>query len=139
MKKNYEINFENGTIELTKKFAAAASKVGTPEFAEMLSLRAAYPDYAIKYKEIEKKENKTKYEGLTLHKMEAFITIKRSPEELEKFKSFVSVYKNEKAKYATIKRAFLNEYKEEYNSLENDDIIEIDRLAVDLKNKAKAA
>lgn len=139
MKKNYEINFENGTIELTKKFAAAASKVGTPEFSEMVSLRAAYPDYAIKYKEIEKKENKTKYEGLTLYKMEAFIRIKKKDEELKKFENFLSVYKNEKGKYATIKRAFLNEYKDEYNSLEEDDIIEIDKLAVELKNKAKAA
>lgn len=139
MKKNYEIDFENRTIVITKKFAAAASKVGTAEFAEMVALRAAYPDYAIKYKEIEKKENKTKYEGLTVYKMEAFITIKKSQEDLDKFKALVSVYKNEKGKYATIKRAFLNDYKIEYNSLENKDIIEIDKLAVDLKNKAKIA
>ena len=139
MKKNYEINFENGTIELTKKFAAAASKVGTAEFAEMVSLRAAYPDYAIKYKEIEKKENKTKYEGLTLHKMEAFITLKKDSNKVADFKAFVSIYKNQKGKYATIKRAFLNEYKDEYLALEKSDIIEIDKLAVELENKAKAA
>lgn len=139
MKKNYEIDFENRTIVITKKFAAAASKVGTTEFKEMIALRAAYPDYAIKYKEIEKKENKTKYNGLTLYKMEAFITIKKSPEDLKNFKSFVSLYKNEKGKYATIKRAFLNEYKNEYNSLTKDDNIEIDKLAIELKNMAKAA
>ena len=47
--------------------------------------------------------------------------------------------KNQKGKYATIKRAFLNEYKDEYLALEKSDIIEIDKLAVELENKAKAA
>lgn len=139
MKKNYEIDYEKNTITLTKKFATAASKVGTPEFTEMITLRAAYPDYSFKYKEIDKKSNKVTYGGLTIYKMEAFITIKRSQEELDKFKSFISIYKNEKGKYATIKRAFLNRYKDEYNSLNNDDVIEIDKLAIDLKNNTKAA
>ena len=139
MRKNYEIDFANKTITLTKKFAAAASKVGTPEFDEMVALRAAYPDFKFEYKEFKTASSKVTYEGLTIYKMEAFITLKKDSNKVADFKAFVSIYKNQKGKYATIKRAFLNEYKDEYLALEKSDIIEIDKLAVELENKAKAS
>jgi hypothetical protein len=42
MKKNqqYEINFANNTVIVTKAFLQAASQTDTPEFNQMLKLRA---------------------------------------------------------------------------------------------------
>lgn len=132
--KGYSIDFISGTIFITRAFAKKAGTVGTDEFKYFIELRNAYPEYAIKYKEIEKKANKQSYSGLSIYKMKAFLMTKKDAAALEEFEAFCKTYEKERGKYATIKRAFLNKHKEEYTSLNTDDIVAINRLATELKN-----
>lgn len=66
--KNYKINFMTNTITVTKKFADAASQIGTPEFALMCELRKM--DMRI---EVATSKKKTSNNLLTYKKMENFI------------------------------------------------------------------
>ena len=41
------INAKNRSIELTKTFAAASSKFGTPEYDQLQQVRRDYPNYKV--------------------------------------------------------------------------------------------
>lgn len=110
---NYTINFTTKEIIITKKFGKAASQIGSPEFMEMGKLRREFSDYKIVYKEIQKKENKKSYKGLTIDEMNRFMS-GRANEEQELFKKVIDVAANRKGKYAIIKKWFLDNYKEAY-------------------------
>ena len=112
---NYTINFETQEIIITKKFGKAASQIGTPEFKIMKELRKEFAGYSIVYKTIEKKENKKSYKGLTIEQMTTFIS-GMSTEEQEMFKKVVEVASNRQGKYAIVKKWFLDNYKEAYDS-----------------------
>lgn len=112
---NYTINFETEEIIITKKFGKAASQIGTPEFKIMKELRKEFAGYSIVYKTIEKKENKKSYKGLTIEQMTTFIS-GMSTEEQEMFKKVVEVASNRQGKYAIVKKWFLDNYKEAYDS-----------------------
>jgi len=58
MNRNYYVDVVAGEIVITKNFAKAASKVGTKEFNEMVTLKKSYPEFTFKYKEIAKKADK---------------------------------------------------------------------------------
>lgn len=125
----YNVNFTTKTITLTRAFAKKAGTYGTPEFEAFIGLRNAFPDFAVEYKAIEKKENKVSYSGLSIHKMIAFVQLKDSKEAAVEFEKFVAVYDGEKGKYPTIKKVFLAKYKEEYNTLSEDDTMAVAILA----------
>lgn len=112
---NYTINFETEEIIITKKFGKAASQIGTPEFKIMKELRKEFTGFSIVYKTIEKNENKKSYKGLTIEQMTTFIS-GLSTEEQEMFKKVVEVASNRQGKYAIIKKWFLDNYKEAYDS-----------------------
>ena len=117
MKKNtnYDINFETHVITITKKFGKAASQIGTPEFKIMKELRKEFAGYSIVYKTIEKKENKKSYKGLTIEEMIRFVS-GMSVEEQEVFSKVIEVASNRQGKYAIVKKWFLDNYKEAYDS-----------------------
>ena len=67
------INTNNKTIEMSKKFAAAAKKFGTEEYKQLQEVRRDYPNFkvvTITRKPSSKKEN---YKGLTYEYMEKYI------------------------------------------------------------------
>lgn len=138
--KGYEINFETKEIIITKAFQRAAGIVNTDEYRDLVTLRKDFGDFAIKVKTIEKKENKVSYNGLSVYKMKAAISYITNDEEAVKlFEKYVEVYKGQKGKYATLKKLFLDKYKEEYNALSATDMVEIDRLVKEFEEEEKAA
>ena len=52
-----KINFAAKTITLSKKFADAASKVGTEEYRQLQNVREDYPSFEIAVKQIKKNSN----------------------------------------------------------------------------------
>lgn len=110
----YTINFETGEIIITKKFAKAASKIGTPEFKDLQQLRKEFSEFKIVYKTIEKKENKKSYKGLSIDEMTRFLSNK--PEEEQRlFEKVLIVAENRQGKYAIVKKWFLDNYKDAYS------------------------
>ena len=67
------INFHSNSIEMTKKFAKAASRFGSDEYKALQEARKDYPGFkvvTITRKSTAKKES---YKGLTYEYMEAYI------------------------------------------------------------------
>lgn len=136
--KGYEINLTDGEIIITRKFSKSAGIVGSDEYNTLLILRKDFPDFNIVMKSIEKKENKVSYSGLSVTKMKAAISyITRDEEAVNLFERYIEVYKGQKGKYATLKKLFLDKYKEKYNALSSADMVEIDRLVKEYE-KAEA-
>lgn len=71
MTNNIRINDKNHTIELTKKFATAAKRFGTPEYEDLQTVRRDYPRYRIEIKSPAKKADC--FKGLTIKYMETYI------------------------------------------------------------------
>ena len=69
--KNITINAKNHTIEMTKTFAAAASKFGSSEYRDLLEARRDYPSFKVII--VAKKTARPKYKGLTYEYMENYI------------------------------------------------------------------
>ena len=65
------INAKNRTIELTKTFATASSKFGTPEYDQLQKARQDYPNY--KVVTVARKEKTSGTSGLTFEFMELYI------------------------------------------------------------------
>ena len=138
MKNNLTIDFGNKKIILSAKLAKLAFTVGTDEFDYISKLVAAYPTFELAKKEIDSNESKKTYEGLSIHKMRAFIIHKKDEAATKEFDAIINIYKDEKGMYAAIKRNFLNRYKDEYNNLCENDKLAIDNLAIQLKKEAAA-
>ena len=66
------VNSKNRTIELTKKFEAAAKYFGTQEYEKLQTVRSHYPNYFVVVKAAAKKADH--YKGLTFDYMEKYIT-----------------------------------------------------------------
>ena len=128
--KGYEINLAEEAIIVTKKFSKAAGSIHSDEYKTLLTLRKDFPDFKIKIKTIEKRESKVTYSGLSIYKMKAAIShITQNKECVSLFEKYIEVYKGQKGKYATLKKLFLDKYKEEYNALDPSAMAEIDKLA----------
>lgn len=138
--KGYDIKFEAKEIVITKKFEKAANVYGSDEYKVMIGLRKDCPDFKITIKTIEKKDNKVSYSGLTVYKMKAailFITGDKNTVEL--FERYENVYEGQQGKYSTLKKLFLDKYKEGYKSLSVADMAEVDKLAREYEAAAIAA
>ena len=139
--RNYNVNYETKEIIITKAFANKAAALNTPEAAIMKQLRTEYPDFTFAYKKIKENKDKESYNGLSLETMNVFfldriknekkanseekaelsskeeITSEEkeklaSEKDYEEFKKVAEVFG--KKKYATIKKWFLDRFKEEY-------------------------
>lgn len=116
----YEVDFINSKIVLTKKFYKAATTLNTPEYNTLLQLRTQNPGYEIVLKEIKKKEGKKSYRNLTYKNMEEYI-ITLEGEESENLKEFNNVLKLSKVQagpYAYVKTWFLKRYGDVFKSEE---------------------
>ena len=65
----YEVDFINSKIILTKKFYKAATTLNTPEYTTLMQLRHDNPGFAVELREIKKKEGKKSYRNLTYKNM----------------------------------------------------------------------
>ncbi len=65
--------------------------------------------------------------------------ITKDKEAVEAFEKYIQVYKGQKGKYATLKKLFLDNYKEEYNALKIADMAEVDRIAKEYADMGKTA
>ena len=64
------INHKNFTIEISKTFAQKSSRVGTPEYYELLEVRHNFPKFKVV---IAKAKSKDSYKGLTYEYMKKYI------------------------------------------------------------------
>ena len=117
MTTNININNKNNTIEITKKFAVAAKRFGSPEYDDLQSVRRDYPKYRIEVKTTSKKTDS--FKGLTFNYMKNYIQKHDDEEMLKEF--YVLCGKNEDgsmqefaaaATYGEIKKWFLDHHKE---------------------------
>lgn len=67
------INTRTHTIEMTKKFAKAASKFGTDEYMNLQIARKDYPNYKVVTVSRKSATKKDSYKGLTYEYMENYI------------------------------------------------------------------
>ena len=140
--KGLKVNYVERRIEVTKVFLKAAEKPGTKEFEMMIFTMQQCPGFAIIVKDIEVKKDKEAYNGLTIEKMLAYLHVFQK-DELKDFERCVRVYVNnksgkvQKGKYATIKKLFLNKYKEAYSKLNVDQMVLVDDKEKELKAKSK--
>ena len=116
----YEIDFINAKIILTKKFAKAASILNTPEYTTLMQMRRENPDFTIELREIKKKEGKKSYRNLTYEHMEDYI-ITREGKDSATYKEYLNVKKLaqiQAGSYAYVKSWFLKKYKDEFEKEE---------------------
>lgn len=116
----YEVDFINSKIVLTKKFYKIATILNTPEYTTLMQLRRDNPGFAIELREIKKKEGKKSYRNLTYKNMEEYI-ITLEGEESENLKEFKNVLKLSKVQagpYAYVKAWFLKKYGDVFKSEE---------------------
>lgn len=136
-------NFEKKVIEMSKNEANAAGKVGTAEFEELASLRAACPSFRIVVKPSKSRDN---MKGLDTNYMERYIKAHDDEDQsiLKEFYSLRGLDENgEKidfapvAPYGTLKQWFLTYYPEVGKM--NDTVNEILKKAKAKRQAAKAA
>lgn len=110
---NYSIDIMSKTITLTKAFyKKATSNIQSPEYAELKTLMAEFPEYKIQLREIKKNTGKTTYRNLTYDNMEKYIEAnEKNPV------AMLAEFQNVKAKsciqsspYAYVKKWFLEQY-----------------------------
>ncbi len=114
----YEVDFINSKLILTKKFYKAATILNTPEYTTLMQLRCDNPGFTIELRTIRKKEGKKTYRNLTCKNMEKYI-IALEGEESENLKEFNNVLKLSKVQagpYAYVKTWFLKKYGDAFKS-----------------------
>ena len=116
MTNNIRINDKNHTIEITKKFAAAAKRFGTPEYEDLQTVRRDYPRYRVEIKTTAKNTNS--FKGLTFGYMESYIR-NHNEELLDSFFTLCGKTEDGKdqefaatATYGEIKKWFLAQFPE---------------------------
>ena len=108
-----KINFAAKTITLSKKFADAASKVGTEEYRQLQNVREDYPSFEIAVKQIKKNSNKESYQGLNYAFIEMYIQTKPDAEaQMAKYKEMRLISECHSVRFPAIKQWFLTSYPE---------------------------
>ena len=123
-------NLMTKKIEMTKKEAKAAGKIGTPEFEELKNYMALYPGYEIQVKAPTKR--KVEFRGLTYEYMVTYI--KKHGDEngtiMAEFNDLIALDKKNKvegaehleaAGYLDVKKWFLKKFPEIKQYKENHD------------------
>lgn len=112
---NYTIDIMNSTIILTKAFyKKATSNINNPEYKELKTLLADYPDYEMKLREIKKNAGKKTNRNLNYGNMKVYINenaenVKLDLAEFEKVKRTSCIFPSP---YAYVKEWFTNKYPE---------------------------
>lgn len=113
------INDKNKTIEVTKKFATAASRYGTREYEDLQNVRRDYPKYKVVTRSAGKK--KDSFKGLTYDYMEKYIREHDNADKtiMAEFNALrgknadgTNVEFADSVSYGTVKEWFLSQYKE---------------------------
>lgn len=78
---NIIINERNKTLEITKNFAAAASRFGSDEYMELKAARSEFPTFKVVTKTISRK-SKDSFKGLTYEFMENYIKSRSNSENI---------------------------------------------------------
>lgn len=113
---NIKINFAARTLILSKKFADAASKVGSAEYYELQNVRNDYPTFEIAVRQIKKNDGKETYQGLTYAYIEMYI--KSHPKAAERKKEYDEmrlISQCHSNRFPAIKKWFLATYPEVKN------------------------
>ena len=123
-------NLMTKKIEMSKKEAKAAGKIGTPEFEELKSYMALYPGYEIQVKAPTKR--KVEFRGLNYEYMKTYI--KKNDDEdgtiMAEFNDLIALDKKNKvegaehleaAGYLDVKKWFLKKFPEIKQYKENHD------------------
>ena len=118
--KNYEVDFIESKIIVSKKFYQAAKTLNTPEYKTLVQLRTENPGFAVELRTIQKKEGKKFYRNLTYSNMREYI-ITREGEESDTMKAYdrvLALSKTQAGPYAYVKTWFLNKYPKYNEQLE---------------------
>ena len=71
--KTITISYTTNTIDITKKFAEAAGKIGSKEYRELQEVRRDNPGFTINVVADKKKAPKNNYNGLNFNYMKSYI------------------------------------------------------------------
>lgn len=108
--KNYRIDFENQAIVINRKFARAVSELKQEPLNELAKLRKAFPDFIVTLRTCETGTTKNTYKHLTFDFMREEI-IRLDGETSPNILAFDKA-RNDKVPYATVKKWFLDSYKD---------------------------
>lgn len=111
---NIIINERNKALEITKKFAAAASRFGSDEYLELKAARSEFPTFKVAIKTTSRK-SKDNFKGLTYDFMEHYIKSRSNSENImNEYKDLKEMGKSVAAvkAYSQIKKWFLEKYPE---------------------------
>lgn len=111
---NIIINERNKALEITKKFASAASRFGSDEYLELKAARSEFPTFKAAIKTTGRKA-KDSFKGLTYDFMEHYITSRSNSENImNEYKDLKEMGKSVAAvkAYSQIKKWFLEKYPE---------------------------
>ena len=129
MKNYFKYDFINKAIVGSKAAIKRANSGNGNEYLELCKMLAEHPDFNVVPKEIEVKENKKKYNGLTFKRMREYIELQEDKEiVLAVFEKVQEIAETKGAKYPLTKKWFLSkypEYKENEASIgSNEEILE---------------
>lgn len=111
------INMRKNTIEMSKKFAAAAKRFGTEEYKQLQEARRDYPDFKVVTATRKSTAKKESYKGLTYEYMEKYIRYIEGENASEVLKEFaeqrlMSACHSQANRYLAVKDWFLKKYPE---------------------------
>lgn len=106
--KNYEINYNENAIIVTKAFLKEAGVYNSEAYNILKGLRTDLPNFEIKQREIKKNSNKKTYGKLTYERMEDYIIFKEGKETatLKEFETVKKMATFKASPYAFTKNGF---------------------------------
>lgn len=110
MKLPYQLNYEEKTIALTRKFAKESSVFSSKQYELLMKLKNDFPTYDITIRNIDVKKKKQKYTGLTYEKMYDHIRKVHGEEALNDLLFQMDLNHNESGAYGRVKSWFLAEH-----------------------------
>ena len=121
---NYQINYTEKTITVSKRYLKEASTIGSAAYNELARVRKDLPDFQILPREISKKPGKKTYGKLTYPVMEEFIRDyeeDNAPAVLVEYERIKQFSQFRAGKYAFVKTWFLNRYKDVFTQKNTDE------------------
>lgn len=110
MKLPYQLNHEDKTIALTRKFAKESSVLGSKQYDLLMKLKNDFPAYDIVMRNIDIKKKKQKYHGLTYEKMYEHIRKTHGEDVLKDLLFQMDLNHSEGGAYGRVKSWFLAEH-----------------------------
>lgn len=110
--KNYNINFTDKTIVITKKYAKEANDMASDAYKTLTKLRKDYPDFTIVLKQIKKKEGKRTFRNLTYDAMRLYIEsmFGSESEKAKELEERILLSETKDGRYAYVKSWFLENF-----------------------------